>query len=298
MNSNLQSRRTWAAGAVCFLIVILLIHVVSCQNSPALRQGWNPKYGPVVPHDKFPADCSTCHAGENWTTIRADFTFDHTAKTGFELRGAHRDASCLRCHNDCGAVSAFSSRGCGGCHEDPHRSRLGPACETCHQERSWNPTGVAAMHNRTRFPLLGAHAATACFECHAGAETGNFSGNDTACVTCHRTDLARTTAPNHLAQGWVSDCQTCHTPQGWDSAHFKHTALFPLTGGHAGLSCTDCHHAEVFLPRSTECVSCHFEDFQNTQEPNHVLLGFSTDCAECHTPTTWRSATLERRRAR
>ncbi|MEZ6021278.1 MAG: hypothetical protein R3F17_14660 [Planctomycetota bacterium] len=53
-------------------------------------QGWWRGLGPVMPHDSFPADCSLCHLGGDWNTIRADFEFDHTAETGYALEGAAR----------------------------------------------------------------------------------------------------------------------------------------------------------------------------------------------------------------
>ena len=72
------------------------------------QQGWNPAAGPVVPHDTFPGDCSLCHKGGDWHSLREDFTFDHGARTGTALEGAHKNAGCLLCHNDRGPVQQFS----------------------------------------------------------------------------------------------------------------------------------------------------------------------------------------------
>jgi hypothetical protein len=33
---------------------------------------------------------------------------------------------------------------------------------------------------------------------------------------------------------------------------------------------------------STECGSCHLDDFRKTKSPNHQAQGFSTDCLQCH----------------
>src|SRR5438270_5993117 len=38
---------------------------------------------------------------------------------------------------------------------------------------------------------------------------------------------------------------------------------------------------------STECYSCHAQDFQKTTGPNHVGAGFSTSCQQCHDMNTW-----------
>jgi nitrate/TMAO reductase-like tetraheme cytochrome c subunit len=33
---------------------------------------------------------------------------------------------------------------------------------------------------------------------------------------------------------------------------------------------------------STECSSCHMDDFKKVKNPNHIAQGFSTQCQECH----------------
>ena len=115
-----------------------------------------------------------CHEGTEWRGVRDDFVFDHEAETGVPLVGAHARAACLLCHNDRGPVAVFAAQGCGGCHEDIHRSTLGPDCARCHTEETWRPFGQIEMHARTRFPLVGAHASTSCYRCHPGAEVGYF----------------------------------------------------------------------------------------------------------------------------
>ena len=130
--------------------VVLLIN---CRPEIA-RQKWNKEWGPLVPHKTFPTDCGLCHTTEAWGVLREDFSFDHTAKTGYVLQGAHAQAACLRCHNDRGPVSAYLARGCGGCHPDPHASTLGMDCEKCHEQTSWRPTGSIADHARTGFHLV------------------------------------------------------------------------------------------------------------------------------------------------
>ena len=127
-------------------------------------QEWDKLRGPVVPHDSFPADCTLCHEGDNWTTIRKDFVYDHAKETGYALVGSHEGAECLRCHNDRGPVELYSVRGCAGCHEDPHETRMGSECSSCHSQTNWLVKDAITQHARTRFPLVGAHAAAACFD--------------------------------------------------------------------------------------------------------------------------------------
>jgi len=196
----------------------LLVACATKGPEAAAQHLWWARLGPVLPHDTFPTDCKKCHVGEDWRTLREDFAFDHEKETGVPLNGAHAQAACLLCHNDRGPVAVFASRGCAGCHEDVHFAQLGPDCESCHQEQTWRPVGQIELHSRTRFPLVGVHAATPCHRCHSGAEVGKFLPTDTECVTCHRKDLAQAVNPNHVNLGWVDRCHRCHLPTFWQQA--------------------------------------------------------------------------------
>lgn len=268
------------------VIAVFCFIAIAC-TSLVQKQDWSDRNGPVVPHASFPADCRLCHVGNGWSEIREDFEFDHAAETGVELTGAHARAACLRCHNDRGDVATFAARGCVGCHIDPHRGQLGTECQTCHNEQTWQPFEQIAMHDRTRMPLMGAHVAVACFRCHPGAEVGNFAGASPECLTCHSADLARALTPNHVANGWVDDCQRCHRPFSWKPAQFDHPSSFPLTLGHSGRFCSECHQPNVFSGLSPDCSSCHLGDAQAVRDPNHAAAGFSLDCTECHSTVAW-----------
>ncbi|MFN0241987.1 MAG: hypothetical protein ACKVWV_03775 [Planctomycetota bacterium] len=209
----------WISGvlAIAFLIAACVTHTAESVK----QHLWWSGLGPVLPHDTFPGDCSLCHIGNDWQTLTPDFQFDHLAETGVPLNGAHARATCLLCHNDRGPVAVFSRQGCAGCHEDIHRGQLGSECTTCHQETSWQPVGQIALHDRTRFPLVGVHASTACHRCHPGAEVGKFVPTDTECLTCHTRDLANATNPNHIGLGWVDNCDRCHIPRTWQHAEIN-----------------------------------------------------------------------------
>jgi hypothetical protein len=259
------------------------------DGDPVPVQTWKKSRGPVVPHDNFPRDCSICHEGSNWQTIRADFVFDHLAETGVALEGAHASAECLRCHNDRGPVKVFAQRGCAGCHQDIHQRKLGVNCGDCHVQTNWLPIEQIEQHNRTRFPLVGAHAAAACWTCHPGAQVGKFDRTDTACLTCHQADLARATNPDHQAQGWIDNCNECHIPTTWTGAGFNHFK-FPLTGVHATTACVQCHAGNVFTGTPNQCVSCHLDEYNSTNDPPHASAGFPTSCQNCHDTTGWNNA--------
>ena len=72
---------------------LLALACLQQEHPDAPPQGWWGERGPVVPHDSFPADCSLCHVGDDWTTIREDFTYDHALETGYALTGAHAGPS-------------------------------------------------------------------------------------------------------------------------------------------------------------------------------------------------------------
>ncbi|MCB9899581.1 MAG: hypothetical protein H6825_16360 [Planctomycetes bacterium] len=304
MTDRPESVRTARASRTAFAIVlaVLLPMLAGCSDELMRFRGadvpldvkpqqWWHERGPVVPHDSFPSDCSLCHVGNSWNVVRDDFEFDHLAETGVPLEGAHARAECLRCHNDRGPAGTFASRGCQGCHEDPHRSQLGTSCEDCHGAQDWQPNEQIAMHSRTRFPLVGAHAGTACFSCHEGAQVGNFAHTDTECVTCHAKDLAKAKSPDHAVQGWVSGCDECHVPTSWAGAGFRHDA-FPLVGAHAATDCAACHASNNFIGTPSDCAACHQSDY-DTAEPDHQAAGFPTDCDQCHNAAGWQGASFD-----
>ncbi len=286
------ARSPAAALRLGLALGLALATTLACalQREDVAPNGWWEGYGPVIPHDRFPADCGLCHTGQGWQEVREDFEFDHEAETGFALVGPHARAQCLRCHNDRGPAADFAAQGCGGCHEDVHLGQLGPSCEDCHELPSWRPQGQIAAHQQTRFPLVGAHASTTCRACHQGAEIGVFVPTDTECLSCHAADLARATSPDHATQGWTGRCDECHIPTGWRGAAFNHR--WPLTGEHAEASCQECHAGGVYAGTPTDCFSCHGPEFAATSDPDHVALGLPTQCAQCHSTRGWRPADM------
>ena len=270
------------------LVTAGVVFITNCRPEVP-RQNWNRQWGPLVPHKTFPGDCGICHVTQRWDLVRADFSFDHKAQTGYSLVGAHAYAACLRCHNDRGPVKAYLARGCGGCHPDPHASSLGLDCEKCHEQTNWRPTGSIADHARTGFHLIAAHAVAPCESCHRQAAVGQFRGAPRQCELCHQNNLAGATSPDHIANGWTTNCERCHTPAGWAGADFQHY-FFPLTGGHAGVVCATCHTGGSFQPISSACYSCHAANYQGA--PDHSALGFPTDCERCHNTTAWTPASF------
>jgi nitrate/TMAO reductase-like tetraheme cytochrome c subunit len=163
--------------------------------------------------------------------------------------------------------------------ESPHGAMKTP-CESCHTTDSWKMRKDAAFdHARTRFPLVGQHAAIACVACHANLK---FAPTRTACAACH-TDA-------HLGE-LGSDCSRCHTTRTWslpDMRRRHDETRFPLLGAHASLECEACHKGEPgrrYRGLAVTCIGCHQTTYQQTNTPNHPAAGFSTDCTMCHRAT-------------
>jgi len=288
MDSTSANPRRLLLGLLSTLLLLSCALIATCRGLRAQTpvNGWSKaEWGPVVPHDKFPADCGICHVPERWDILKEGFSFDHEKETGYALEGAHQEAACLRCHNDLGPVEAYVSRGCAGCHLDVHQGKLGIRCTECHTQENWRPDGLIAEHARTSFPLVGSHIAVACELCHVRAPTGDYSDAPTQCAACHLDEAQAVTFPDHVATGWTSGCDRCHFPTVWGAGGFNH-GWFPLTGGH-DLACNTCHNTGgVPGPLPTDCYACHQDDYATA--PNHSA--FSTNCQQCHNINRWQGA--------
>ena len=205
--------------------LVFALSVVACSVATPARgelHRWWAGFGLLVPHESFPGDCNICHVGASWGELVPDFVFDHGARTGVALEGAHNEAFCLRCHNDRGPVATFRAQGCIGCHEDVHNGELGSDCKRCHDERLWRVPNQRTNHLHTRFPLTGAHLQVACHRCHAGASVTNFRPTDPDCASCHLDQAVQPPPPPHQGLGWTQlPCDRCHQPTSWRAAQVR-----------------------------------------------------------------------------
>ncbi|MFN8256060.1 MAG: hypothetical protein U0W24_10255 [Bacteroidales bacterium] len=230
-------------------------------------------------------DCSRCHNAFSW--LVNNITQIHQ-QSRFPLVGVHANVDCNSCHLS-ETLFRFDVIGteCYSCHRDKYESATEPnhitagfstVCNDCHSifAKEWNEAGF----NHSIFPLTQGHAIGDCSLCHIN---GDYSNTSPDCISCHQNDFNSTTNPNHSEAGFSTDCKTCHTTApGWKPASFDHT-LFPLTLGHAIDDCTKCHINGNYSNTSNVCVSCHQNDYNNTTNPQHSTLGFSTNCQDCHT---------------
>ena len=240
------------------------------------------------PHRNVELACDRCHTTEAWSTIKNDSGFDH-AQTSFALTGRHANVSCAGCHLGRGLQELTSE--CRGCHADPHRAEFGIDCARCHTVVGWRqPARFVAMHEVTRFPLLGTHRQLECKACHANQQKNEFVSVSVSCATCHRGDYNASRLPGHAALGFPLACEECHDVErpSWIPARYRHRRFAP-EGAHAVLACQDCHKGS-YEGNSVECFSCHRDDFNRAMSPNHLGGNYPTKCANCHNTSTWRPA--------
>lgn len=250
--------------------------------------------------------CNACHTLAGWrpstVTVAA-----HTV-TRFRLEGRHTEVVCEACHGPkrpglrpFAAAVTLGSAGvrfrlaeleCVSCHLDPHQGRFAArgahpvagGCVACHSTQSYRPStiGVAA-HARYDFKLDGAHRAVPCVDCHAELKhvalrsslvqerwTGApmlFTTRTSTCQGCHETPHG----DQFAARPDKGRCESCHDTETFRPAsRFNHErdAQFALRGGHANISCTQCHPTVAgrdhtrrtrYRPVSRRCEACHGE---------------------------------------
>ena len=226
--------------------------------------------------------CESCHTVQDFH--RSTFTIAKHRNTRFALAGAHVAVPCSDCHK-VGAAGRtdkilpfhFENRTCVACHNDPHhgefkdrmaqrRANGAPfGCEACHNARSWaDVTGFD--HAKTKFPLLGAHRAVKCGECHKvpiGEKEVQFKGTSKICENCHKEPH-----DGQFAKAGKTPCDDCHNSQRWVPSTFNHDtrAHFPLQGGHVKVPCDKCHTqirmvadkpVIIYKQAPSKCADCH-----------------------------------------
>lgn len=253
--------------------------------------------------------CSDCHESSAW---RPASGFDHDS-TAYPLTGRHREVACIRCHTRLAATFAkagapaipalFSPTPhaeCASCHRDPHGGRLGAACARCHSTAGFTSFTAASFdHERTRYPLRGAHQTVGCDQCHDFRPGARRDRPFATCAGCH----ADPHAGAATVAGKVVDCGACHSVSGFTPATYtvaQHaTTRFPLLGSHQTVTCGRCHtHASDAATRTAlgsagvrmrpplQCVGCHADPHQGHED----ALG---DCTACHGLTAFRPSTVD-----
>ena len=229
--------------------------------------------------------CERCHTLSGYRP--SSFTLVRHKNTRFALTGGHIAVACGDCHKNAEATQPKSEipykwkdLACTSCHVDPHKGQFdlrmqqaGAAgksggCLTCHTTKKWKElTGFD--HSKTNFPLVGAHRAVACADCHKAPnlETSlmhaDFKVAPGKCEDCHEDIHGK-----QFAKNGVTRCAECHNSAKWKPSTFDHDkrTSFPLEGLHRNVRCDGCHKlikqienkAVLFYqPTSKECEACH-----------------------------------------
>ncbi len=184
-------RRTDGEIVVARKFAFQRLACVECHTDPheGTTDPWLTRAGLVD------AGCAACHGEAGWK----ESVFDHST-TAFALKGAHREASCGKCHAaEVDVVVETADRlplrlggldaECATCHEDPHRGQFSDrpgGCGSCHTAEKW--ATLDFDHATTAFPLTGAHAPAACVSCHLPEGPGGavrYRPLPVTCEGCH-----------------------------------------------------------------------------------------------------------------
>ncbi|MEW6060801.1 MAG: hypothetical protein AB1600_02560 [Bacteroidota bacterium] len=231
-----------------------------------------------------------------------------------ELSNAHRTLegieNCTKCHT---IGKTLSNDNCLSCHAEIrtriiqkkgyHATIAGRQCVECHKEHHGRDFSVIHFdrstfnHSQVGFALENKHAVLKCEQCHHPSKivakdilslsterkATTMLGLSKECSACHRDE--------HGGQFTVS-CSRCHGTAEWKPAEkFLHTrARFQLTGAHTKVECLQCHKrtwnggtAIQFVKMEFHsCASCHVDPHKGA---------FKKECAQCHSPVSWREIT-------
>ncbi|MGE5178291.1 MAG: hypothetical protein ACM3PF_04270 [Bacteroidota bacterium] len=222
-------------------------------------------------------------AHEHWDNLTACFQCHSRTETMTQR--------CLACHIEI-AWYRVKRRGF-------HARVAATECAKCHPDHAgrdfamvhWDEGAPEKFrHDRTGWPLTGAHARVACRSCHkvenqraAVAKeirkldhAASWLGLETTCASCHQ---------DPHAGRFGADCARCHRTTAWKEISrtgFDHEKTrFPLRGKHAAVACASCHDEKTAWgpkPAFAACGDCHKDAHAGTA----TLAGKAADCAACH----------------
>ncbi|NOZ09418.1 MAG: hypothetical protein GXO91_11195, partial [FCB group bacterium] len=276
----------------------------------------------VPGHSTLPIDCAGCHTTDLWS----DMVFDHSV-TGFPLDGVHGETACQDCHpsaflntsplcSDChldsyinttdpdheaqGWVAAdcefchdasgwtpsifdhltVPNTPCINCHQpqwieantlNPDHELNGQDCGGCHSFDNWSDVVVDHSLANTGFELGGLHLDLLCSQCHPNGFDNGGVIRDCASTDCHLTTYTESGEPHHFttpAGGYPLEyCANCHDDN------------------TAGFNPSIYSHGTV----NTGCYTCHEYDYESVVSPDHVGLGYSQNCDNCHIEDNWQA---------
>jgi len=232
-------------------------------------------------------NCERCHTLQGYKP--STFTLARHKETHFVLSGGHVAVPCGDCHKEQAYAEGtpkpvvfyhWKNLSCTTCHQDPHKGQFAKrmqqvradgtpiGCEACHSTKSWKELS-RFDHSKTSFPLVGAHKATACIDCHKppNMETkliaADFTAAPTKCEDCHEDIHGK-----QFAKNGVTACVDCHNSAKWKPSLFDHDkrTSFALQGLHKNVRCEGCHKefrtvegkkVLFYKPTPKQCEGCH-----------------------------------------
>jgi len=215
---------------------------------------------------KMGSNCAKCHTETSFVAVKSMTSFNHST-TDFPLEGKHIGVDCKLCHKG-KYTDPINFTACKNCHQDYHRGELAkngvsPDCVACHSLNvGFDQSSYSVdQHQKTKFPLVGAHAATPCFSCHVSEDRWSFKNKGTSCTQCHKNIHGERFAVNG-----ITNCERCHDSDSWFPSKFDHNlTAFPLDGRHAEVECRLCHKpyekdGKMFVEYTIakfQCIDCH-----------------------------------------
>ena len=245
------------------------------------------------PHqNKFGSKCEKCHTTATWRgQVKKGFSHELTR---YPLRGKHQTVACQRCHPSNRPVKGLRYSSCRDCHIDYHRGVFAGhsskgVCEACHTVEGFSPSTFGIpQHQKSDYPLEGAHLAVPCIACHKNQNSPwRFSFKNRDCQVCHinpHGEEARQLALSKPDKG----CAFCHGLESWWDVTYDHNVTgFPLEGKHGSIRCRECHKKSDtgmlrFKGLKRDCQKCH-KDIHQGQFRSDA----GVDCGRCHTPKDW-----------
>ena len=161
----------------------------------------------------FPTTCVVCHNTTSWTERNLRSQQDGIPA---DRRAHHRGLRDLpreqQLHDAADGLLRLPTKDFTGTTNPNHvTSGFPTTCAVCHNTTSW--LNATFDHNKTAFPLTGAHTTVACALCHVN---NNYTTLPTDCYGCHTKDFTGTTNPNHVSAGFPTTCAVCHNTTSLD----------------------------------------------------------------------------------
>lgn len=247
-----------------------------------------------IHEDKFGQNCTKCHNEQSFHSIKKMKEFNHD-RTDFKLIDKHELVECKDCHKT-KLTDPVKHNNCTDCHDDYHKGQLKQQnviqdCDNCHSTKGFTESSYTIeRHDKTEFPLKGAHLATPCFVCHKDKDEWAFKSIGINCSDCHENIHENFIDKKYYPE---ENCENCHTVNIWSEINFDHSLTnYELKGKHKKQTCRSCHFetksdntfTQKFQGIKSNCLECHEDEHQKQFE-----IEGKTDCLQCHTNNNWKA---------